>query len=139
MQREAGLRAKKEKIYEALERQNAEARAKDQRERQHRLQTLRTTKARYDRDVHDLLQDKTMHEHVLEQLEEQDREDLRLDKEQTSSWQYFSSFFYTSAKETNEQKLARDYNHLQRVPTRRLKEDSLDKSKGKLERQRIEL
>ena len=74
-----------------------------------------------------------MHEHVLKQLEEKDKNDLRLDKEQTSSWQYFSSFFYTSAKETNEQKQAREYNRLPRVATRRLKESSLLKSKGELE------
>ena len=65
---------------------NAEARAKDQRERrQHRLQALRAIKARHDGEIYDLLQDITMHEHALKQLEEQNREDLRLDKGQTSS------------------------------------------------------
>ncbi|KAM0805912.1 DnaJ domain-containing protein [Usnea florida] len=108
-QREAELRAKKEKIYEALERQNAKARAKDKRERQNRLQTLRATKARYDREIRDLLQDISMHEFDLKHLEEQDKEDLRLDKEQTSS------------KDANEQKQARDYNRLQRVASRRLR------------------
>ena len=80
-----------------------------------------------------------MHQRVLKHLEEQDEEDLRHDKEQSSSWKYLGSFFHTSAKEIKEQKRARDYTRLQRVATRRLEENTLEEYKGKLQKQRNEL
>ena len=69
-------------------------RVKNQKERQERLQTLRASKARYDKKIRDLLQDITKHDKVSINLEEQDKEDFRLDKEQPSSWAYLGYFLY---------------------------------------------
>ena len=117
------------------ERRKTEGRAKHQKERQKRLQPLRVTKARYEKDISNLLHDITRHEETLEYIEERYKEDLRIDKEQKSSWTYLGSFVQTKAKEVDKQKQARSNDQLQRSPSHRLKGNLLDRSKGKLQRQ----
>lgn len=136
--REAEARAKNKEEDEARRSRGAEARAKDLENagRQKVLQSWRVSKARYDKDISDLHQHTTLLEKDLNQLEDQDNEDSRIEKEQNSYRTYLSSYFYPKAKETEEQKQARENERIQRRTSRRSKEILLMTTKGKLQRQR---
>ncbi|KAF6226137.1 hypothetical protein HO133_009003 [Letharia lupina] len=147
--REAEARAKKQE--EARKRRGAEARAKTKEEDEARRSRGAETRAKdlenagrqksfnlgeYDKDISDLHQHTTTLEKDLNQLEDQDNEDPRIEKEQNSYRTYLSSYFYPKAKETEEQKQARENERIQRRTSRRFKEILLTTTKGKLQRQR---
>jgi len=70
----------------------------------------------------------------LKRLQDQDDEELRKERERKSWWAYVTSPFYTPPKETEEEKQTREVERLQRLASKRIKEQDLAEKEAKLKR-----
>lgn len=115
----------------------AEENARNQKEkgaRQERLQHFERLKSKYDGDIFEFSRIVRKLEADLKRLQDQDDEELRKERERKSWWTYVTSPFYAPPKETEEEKQTREVEGLQRLASKRIKEQDLAEKEAKIKR-----
>ncbi|OCL03808.1 DnaJ-domain-containing protein [Glonium stellatum] len=133
-QKEAKRR--QEEFAEAERKKAAEDNAKKQKEkcaREERLRHLERLRSKYDGDIFELRRVVRRLEADTKRLQDQDNEELRKERERNSWWAYVTSPFYAPQKETEEEKQTREVERLQRLASKRIKEQDLAEKKAKLQ------
>jgi len=136
-QKEAKRR--QDEFAEAERKKAAEEGARNQKEkdaRQERLRHLERLKSKYNGDIFELSRIVRKLVADLKRLQDQDDEELRKERERKSWWTYVTSPFYASPKETEEEKQTREVERLQRLASKRIKEQDLAEKESKIKRWR---
>jgi len=95
---------------------------------------LERLKSKYDGDIFELSRIVRKLVADLKRLQDQDDEELRKERERKSWWTYVTSPFSAPPKETEEEKQTREVERLQRLASKRIKEQDLAEKEAKLKR-----
>lgn len=119
-QRRASQQRAKEKVVEEV--------------RQKRVRHLEVLKRRYNDDIFEVARAVRILTVDLRRLQDKDDQDLREQRERNGWMAYLTSPIYGKQRETDDEKLARETERIQRLASKRIKESELKEKEAKLNR-----
>lgn len=127
----------KAEAEEREQRRASQQRAKDKRvdeAREERLRRLEILKRRYNDDIFEVTRVVRKLMADLTRLQNKDDEDSRENRERNGWLAYLTSPIYGNQRETEDEKMARETERIQRLATKRIKEFELKEKEAKLQR-----
>lgn len=128
---------RKAEAEESEQRRASQQKAKERRmeeSRQERVRQLEVLKCRYNDDIFEFTRAVRKLTADLTILQDKDDEDSRKERERNGWLVYLTSPFYGKQKETEDEKMAREIERIQRLAIKRIKESELKEKVTKLNR-----